>query len=157
MDIRTLSGLGRPLDFAYPTNRWIAGITVVVFLAAWGLIGVGTEQWAAASADALRLALAVFLAWAVCRELDPDRDRSALAAAVLCAAALSILPLAAGAQEAWSPGIAECFVLLLALRVLNRTTGAPATLADAAGLLALGVWLAVAGPGWLYLAGARSR
>jgi hypothetical protein len=152
MDIRSLSGIGRPLDFGHATNRWIVGGSAAVLVTAGLVLGIASEQWVASWSDALRLALAVFLAWAICRELDPDHEMAALGAAGLCAAALAM-----GLSLTWPtplplPGIAECFALLLAMRVVNRTTGAPATLADALAVLGLGIWLADAGSDWVYLA-----
>ena len=146
MNLRRVSGIARPLDFGYPSNRWIAAVAVGVLAAAWLLRGLLTEAWLAAGADAGLAALAVFLAWALCRELDPDLVAAALVAAGLCALALG----AAALLRLGPPALAPLFAVLLAMRVLNRTTGVPATPADVVGLLGLAVWLALRGD-WLYL------
>ena len=146
MDLRRVSGIARPLDFGYPSNRWIAAIAVAVLAAAWLLRGLATGAWLAAGADAGLAALAVFLAWALCRELDPDLDAAALVAAALCALALG----AAALLRLGPPAFAPLFVVLLAMRVLNRATGVAATPVDVLALLGLAVWLALRGD-WLYV------
>lgn len=145
IQVRRLSGVARPLDFGYPSNRWIAVVAAATFVAVllWqGLVGGegAVDGLLAAAATAARTALAVFLAWAFCRELDPDRPRAAMASALLALGGLAIVGL---------PSIAACFLVLLAIRVLNRTTGVPATVLDAVVLLGLGVWLGL-DRGWPY-------
>ncbi len=77
---------------------------------------------------------AAFFAWALSRELDPDHDYSAFVGAALTIAAVVIV------EDV--PELLPLFWLLLASRVLNRTTGLPSTLLDTATLLILGAWLA---------------
>lgn len=82
--------------------------------------------------------LAVFLAWALSRELDPDYDLSAFVAAALTTAGIFFCGL---------PDFGGLFWLLLAVRVVNRTTGLPATIFDSIAVLGLGVWLSLRGNG----------
>lgn len=95
---------------------------VLASLACWGLSGAS-------------LGLSVFLAWALTRELDPDHPGSALVAAVLAG------------LGGYSTGL---FVLLLAMRLVNRSPGTPARLLDSLLILALAwarpqaAWLAAA-------------
>lgn len=142
MGLRRFSGVARPLELDYPTNRWIGVVALAVLVGAWVVRGVASGDWLAAAAWAGLAALAVFLAWALCRELDPDREQIAFLAAGLALIGLAVTGL---------PSIGALFVMLLATRVLNRTTGVAATPLDALGLLALALWLASEG-GWLYLA-----
>lgn len=142
MDLRTVSGLARPLDFSFTTNRWIAAIAAAVLLGATILRGLLTGAWPAAAGWGALAALSVFLAWALGRELDPDHDPAAFVAVALSLVGIVAMGL---------PDIAALFVVLLAVRVLNRTTGVPATLVDGLGLLGLGLWLA-SGGAWLGLA-----
>ena len=107
------SGLGRPIDPRYPSNRFAmvaaaaaATIAGLVVLVDGGEVG-DAAGWAA------RAGIAVFLAWAIARELDPDDSTSA---AVATPAAL--LALLAG-----PPNLAAGFAVLLAVRVVVRTTG----------------------------------
>ena len=74
----------------------------------------------------------VFLAWALCRELDPDHDLSAFFAAGLSLLGLFILG---------HPSLSLLFWLLLLLRIVNRTTGLQATWLDSFALLGIGGWL----------------
>jgi len=74
----------------------------------------------------------VFLAWALCRELDPDNDLSAFVAAGLSLLGLFILG---------HPSLSLLFWLLLLLRIVNRTTGLQATWLDSFALLGIGGWL----------------
>jgi hypothetical protein len=143
--LRELSGVARPLDFGYPSNLWIATVAAATFAVVllWqGLADSGGTDpgWAGAAAAGARAGLAVFLAWAICRELDPDRAGAALVAALLAIGGLAALEL---------PNITACVVVLLAVRVLTRTSGVPATLPDAALLIGLGVWVGL-DDGWVY-------
>jgi hypothetical protein len=74
----------------------------------------------------------VFLAWALCRELDPDHDMSAFVAAGLAVIGLFFFGLA---------NLGRLFWLLLAVRVVNRTTGLPATIVDSLAVIGLSGWL----------------
>lgn len=137
MQLRQISGIARPIEPGYPTNRWIGVLTLVVLITAGVGRAFAVPGWPAAAGWGVFAALAFFLAWALARELDPDGELAAFIAAgftlpVIAAAALRWLPL---------PDLAALFLVLLALRVVNRTTGVPATLPDVLGLLALGLWL----------------
>ncbi|MFN8608125.1 MAG: hypothetical protein U0931_11380 [Vulcanimicrobiota bacterium] len=81
------------------------------------------------------LGLSVFLAWALTRELDPDHPASAVLAAGLAG------------LGGYSSGL---FVLLLALRLVNRSPGTPARLLDS--LLVLGLAWARPQAAWLVAA-----
>lgn len=135
-----VTAIGRPIDPRYPTNLAIAIGAVVV--AAGGTIvqRLSGERWAQSALWGLGAGLAVFLAWALCRELDPDNDLSAFVAAGLALVGLWLGGL---------PGFGELFWLLLITRIVNRTTGLPATVLDALGVLGLGGWLTFQGK-WGY-------
>ena len=141
MDLRQVSGLARPVDVHYATNRWIAGIALAVLAVAWVWRGIATGGWLAAGGWAALAAIAVFLAWALARELDPDRELAAFVAPGFMLPGL----LLGGAGWIGLPDLAASFLLLLAVRVLNRTTGMAATLPDGLGVLGLGLWLAFEG------------
>jgi len=140
MQMRTVTGIGRPLDPNYPTNRIIVIVALTV-----GLLGAIVQTVTGASLVAGALwgggaAVTVFLAWALCRELDPDRDLSAFVAAAFATAGVFL----------WGqPDLVACFWLLLAVRTVNRTTGVKATVFDALGLLGLGALLTFQG-NWGY-------
>jgi hypothetical protein len=128
-----LSCLARPVDLRYRTNQIILALSL--------LVGAGWGAWNWAAGDDLRVAalfgaqagLAVFLSWAISRELDPDHDRSAFLAAGL---ALVVIPLLTSLR--WLP----LLWVLVMLRVVNRTSGRMPTWIDT--LVLLGLGLAVA-------------
>ncbi|UHD17932.1 hypothetical protein [Thiocapsa bogorovii] len=137
MNLRQISGIARPIEPGYPTNRWIAVLTLLVLIAGgvWRLLD--GDGWLTASGWSASAAVSFFLAWALARELDPDRELAAFVAAgftlpALAAAGLGWLPL---------PDLAALFLVLLAMRVMNRSTGVAATVPDTVGLLGLGLWL----------------
>lgn len=136
MEMRNFTSIGRPIDPNYPTNRAIA---MLVALAAFGgtilklAMGVALFQsvlWG------LSAGLAVFLTWAICRELDPDYDLSAFVAVGFAIIALVLWDL---------PDASLLFWLLLSVRIVNRTTGLPATFFDSLGVLTFGSWLSFQG------------
>ena len=127
-----LSTIGRAVDPDYPTNRLILILTAVGAAAglSWGLF----TGWSVIEAALLgvRSGLALFLSWALTRELDPDREWAAFAAVGFTGLGLLILG---------APDLGVVFWALLLLRVVNHTTGLSATLLDTLGLVGLGVWL----------------
>lgn len=136
--VSRFSGIARPLDSKYVSNR------IVVYLSLGCLILGSGMQWlqgrgaAAALFWGLRLAAAVFLAWALTRELDPDRHPPALAAAGL---SLTVV---------WLWGLPELMLLfwmLIGIRILNRTTGLKPKMFDIVFYAGLGMWLAYKGHG----------
>jgi len=105
---------------------WVASLLV--------LIGAGLAH---GPASGLRGALAVFLAWAITRELAPRRALAA-AAAPVAAVAFAI------------PGdtdLLACFGVLLVARIAARSVGDPPTWLDLAALLGLSWWLALRAEG----------
>lgn len=131
--------LGRPVDPRHPTN-----LALLIVLAAV-LAGVVIVRLTAGAAlldglyGSLRATLAVFLAWALAREIDPDHPLSAFVATALALPAALLLPPAV---------LLLSFLLLLPLRTVNRTVGLPARPADAAVTLGL-VWFVWQGYLWV--------
>jgi len=141
-DLARWTSIGRPIDPAWPTNRAIAvlsglvvlGTAAIELLAGRGETGLGTSI-----VDGVLAGLAVFLAWALARELDPDRDHAAFAAALIAL----VLALWLG-----PPRFGPLVLLLLSLRIVNRTVGPPARPLDTLAILALAAWVAWSG-GWI--------
>lgn len=109
----------RSLDPAYPTN-----LAIVLW------VGLAWWLWGSSSG------LAIFFAWALTRELDPDRPLSALLAALLA--------------TLWGGYSSGLFLLLLGMRFVSRTPGVPARPLDSLLLLGLAwtrpnvAWIAAA-------------
>ena len=129
-----LSSIGRALDLTYPTNRAIAVVTLLVTVG--GLVWQSSAgvPWFASATWGVQAGLTVFLAWAVCRELDPDHPVAAFPAAGL--ALVAVL--------SWGlPKLTAVLWLVILVRVVNHSTGLPAGLLDALGLVGLAGWLSV--------------
>lgn len=127
--------LGRALDFRLGSNRF-------AFLAP---LGAGLVAYVLDTRDLRRAAaaaLATFAAWAIARELDPDRPRSASVAALLAVPATVLFGV---------PAPAALFVALVTTRILARSTGLAPKTTDLA-VVTLGS-IAVADTPWGWAAG----
>lgn len=140
MKVSKITSIGRPVDFNYPTNRTIALLALAVVAGGALVQFLRGVAWGESALWGLQAGLSVFLAWALCREFDPDHALSAFVAAGLSLVSLFLWEL---------PRLGVLFWLLLVMRVVNRTTGLPAGLLDALGVLGLGGWLALQG-NWGY-------
>lgn len=132
MKMIDITTIGRPIDPAYPTNRAIAALSLLVTVVASGARIFAGARILEGGLWGLSAGLTVFLAWALARELDPDEDLAAFVAA-----GLSIV----GLLVAGLPSLLLAFWLLVALRTVNRTVGLPARPLDSIALLGLGSWL----------------
>ncbi|BAC89758.1 hypothetical protein [Gloeobacter violaceus] len=142
MKLSDLTAIGRPVDPSYPTNRTIAliaGITAVGGSVIQLFLGA---PWLQSALWGFTAGISVFLAWAIARELDPDRDLSAFVAAGLAIVGTGIWGL---------PNLGILLWLMLVVRVVNRTTGLSVKWSDSLAVLALGGWLAFQG-NWAYAA-----
>ena len=134
LDTEKRSGIGRPLDPNYPTNRAIVAVAVLV-----GLVGGAVQLFITDSGllDSLvwsvEAAGGVFLAWALSRELDPDNEMSAFVSAGLWILSLAVIN---------APGLLALLWFLWSLRIVNRTSGLAAKPLDSVLFLTLGSWLA---------------
>jgi hypothetical protein len=136
MKMTDITAIGRPIDPDYPTNRAIAIVTLMAMVVGALWKGLSGTAWGASVMWGVQAGLTVFLAWAFCRELDPDHPMAAFVAVAL------ILP----AIYLWNlPQLGVIFWLLIVVRVVNRIAGPPAGLLDALGLLGLGGWLSLQG------------
>jgi hypothetical protein len=140
MNPHNLTSIGRPIDPEYPTNRAIALMTLIVAVGGAVWQGVFGRAWLASALWGVRAGLAVFLAWALCRELDPDHPTAAFPAAGLALLAVFLWDL---------PQLGVIFWMLILVRVVNRSTGLPAGVLDSLGLLGLAGWLSLQG-NWSY-------
>lgn len=134
-----LTTIARPIDPMYPTNRAIIILTLLVSTGVAGSSLYMGETLFSAIFKGFIAGIAIFFAWAISRELDPDSEYAAFLPALICILLLLI------AQE---PGFLTSLFVLLLLRVVNRTTGQPAGVLDSAALLIIAIWL-VSGGFWL--------
>jgi hypothetical protein len=132
------TGLGRPIDLRYPSNRFIVAVALISSAVAY----------ASADGTALGAAIAVggsaFFGWAIAREIDPDRTLSAAIAGPASAA----LGWWAHTQET-AVSLGTLYLLLVAVRVVIRTTGTPPTRLDLGLHLAIVAWLSAGPHAWL--------
>jgi hypothetical protein len=135
-----LTACTRPIDPHYATNRAIVLLLMGVTLAGMALQSVRGQGWSVSIPWGLGSGLAVFLAWALARELDPDHDLAAFVAAGL------VLPSIVG----WGlPELLPLFWALVLVRIVNRSPGLEARILDSLLLLSLGSWLTWQA-GWIY-------
>ncbi len=139
--MRLDTALGRPILWSYPSNRFavIGSAVGTVLLVIIRLIGrrpvtVGNVVGAFA---------ALFLAWAVARELDPDENLSASIALVLAFVAL----LQFGFASAWLVG-----GVLLGTRLIVGTVGVSVRWGDAGVLALLAAYVGYRYASWIVIA-----
>lgn len=138
MDIRRFTHIGRPVDPAWPTNRAIAVITLVVGVISGIVLVLSSDLGVLdAAATAFKTAAAVFLAWALTRELDPDHQIPAFVATGLALLGIAI--------TGTTPPLLPMFWLLLLLRVVNRTTGRAPRASDVLLVAVLGALVTATG------------
>lgn len=124
MNVEQLTSLSRAVDPRYPSNRLML---VGAGLAGLG-VGVAILFGADLKAGALPVAVAVFLAWAMARELDPDHPKSAaLAMPVSLVLVLVVGPAA----------LLVTFGVLLGVRLAAGTVGTPLRLLDSVAVIGL--------------------
>jgi hypothetical protein len=132
MRMSDLTAVGRVLHPRYATHRALAALTLLAGVAGGafhlfsGVALLESALWGVGAG------FAVYFAWALGRELDPDHDLSAFVGVGLMLVGLPLFGL---------PSLMVLFWLLVALRVLNRTVGLPARPLDSLGVLILGGWL----------------
>jgi hypothetical protein len=131
------SALGRPLDPRYLSNV-VAAIGALATGIAFFLIAAVTDEPVAASP--VGAAGAVFLAWAIAREIDPDRNQSAYLA----------MPIAFIASLFLAPSLLLGFGILVGTRLVSGTVGLRLKRFDLIALVGIG---ALMGLGWASLAG----
>jgi hypothetical protein len=131
-----MTGIGRPLDFNYLTNRAAFFMTIAVVFSGTGYRMIGTGVGIQAVLWGLGAGTTIFFAWALGRELDPDNNPSAFIAAGLTLIGIFF----------WGiPNLGMLLWLLIAVRIVNRTTGLAPTFLDLVVFIGLGVWLSYRG------------
>ena len=132
MTVKYSSGIGRPLNFKYPTNRAI--IYIVLSSLILGILAklVADESFKASIVWALRFSAVLFLTWAIAREFDPDSNTSAFISIIFILIAILLFKL---------PALLPLFWLLLITRILNRITGITPKPLDLTGVIILAIFI----------------
>ncbi len=127
------TGIGRPIDPSYPSNRFVLVATLVAggIGSIWEVVAAGSFGLGAFFGAGIRAGGTVFIAWAIAREIDPDRQTAAVVA----------VPIALLALLAGPPWLATIAAVMLAGRVAIRTTGVPPTRIDLLVLVGLAAYL----------------
>ena len=126
--IYRVTSIARPVDPAYPTNRTLLVLLPLLALVSAGLASATDQPPLAAAINAL---LTGFVAWALTRELAPDDEAAAFVALGLAFAA----HLGTGTN-----GVLLPFLALVLVRIVNRSTGLPARVADTVAVLGFALW-----------------
>jgi hypothetical protein len=136
IDLSAHTGLGRHIDPRIPSNFFalVGSIAAGAIVLIAGIVREGTPELLAPATTAV----AVFLAWAIARELDPDRNLSAAIALVV--AGLGVM------LGAPAPGAAA--VVLLMARILAGTVGGSLRAADRAVLVAVAAYAGTRPEAW---------
>lgn len=125
------------IDPRLQSNLTALGISVVGGMAALATRLVDDAGVLRSFADAFGAGVAVFLAWAIARELDPDNDSSALLA-----------ELATFALWFWAPSSPGLLLaVLIAARVTVRSTGRAPSTGDLIFVVLLGTYVATSEAG----------
>lgn len=127
------TGIARPVDPAYPTNRAVLVLLPLIALLSAGSAWLGLSALVSPAAAALSGTLVAFATWALTRELAPDDEPAAFISMLI-----GVLVLLGVGPATVLPSFATLFLV----RIANRTTGRPATIADTVMVLGLSVWVA---------------
>lgn len=136
MNLSTHTGLGRHLDIRLPSNLFVVAGSVIA-----GAVALGIPLLRDGEFDlfgAATIGIAVFVAWAIGRELDPDHNLSAGVALVLAGLGALLGPQAPGAAA----------VILLATRLLSGTVGMALKPADLVVLVFVGGYAGTRPEAW---------
>lgn len=126
------TALGRPISVVYLTNKIIVILFFVALIFTLGLFTYRGEPFTAALISALSSAGAIFLAWAVGRELDPANDWSAFVALPVIYFVFFIVG---------QPSLLTLVFTILCCRLLNRVSGLQPLKSDALLIFVMGIFL----------------
>ncbi len=133
MNIYELSGIARPIDFKYPTNKLIAILSGLAIIGGLVLGLVHSLVVGKALLLGLQFAATVFLAWAFAREVDPHQPWSAFVVVAI---------VAMGFVWGIRPDLLIIAVSMGAARILICSCGRQPVIPDALIVLGGAAWLA---------------
>jgi hypothetical protein len=128
--LQRATGLYRKVDLTYPSNR----LAVIVSIMAATLVAIVTRDLPLA----ILCGATTFSAWALGRELDPDRPRTANLSTITVALVLGVVALAGLLiLKDVLLGVMITGSMMVTARLMTRSTGLAATALDAAALFAV--------------------
>ncbi len=132
MNLHQYTGIGRPIDFRYPTNKAIAVLSAVALVGGVVMGAVQGLVFGKILLLGLYFAVTVFLAWAFTREVDPHHPYSAFATVALVAGAF-----------VWGirPDLLSIAVMMGTARMLIGSCGRRASLLDMGMIAGGAAWL----------------
>ena len=134
-----ITRLGRPFDLCKTSNRiGLFGPVLVAFGSLGWDIAAGNPP---GMLEAARVSIAAFLAWAIARELDPDRPNTATVSMVLAGLG--------GVVGPWEVALLISAAALLGLRVLSGTVGGDLKPLDLVVLVGLATFAGTRIDGWV--------
>ncbi len=132
MNIYEFSGIARPIDFKYPTNKLIAILSAMALVGGFILGLVHGLVLGKSVLLGLQFAATVFLTWAFAREIDPQEPYSAFVAVGI----ISI-----GFVWGIRPDLLSIAVVMGAARILICSCGRQPVIPDALIILGGAAWL----------------
>jgi len=139
LGIVRVSKVVRTVNLRVPSNRFVAAASAAGFLAVLAREIAGGTPYINAGRAGMQIALSIFLAWAVARELDPDSTSSAGLAAFAGAAIYFM-----GEAGMWSVA-----ALLFAVRITLRSSGSAPNVFDLIWLPGIAALSAQSPGGWI--------
>ncbi len=138
--MQRMTGLARMVDPTVPGNRnaIIGGVLALVGYIVVALLGETSSE--DAFIDGGLFALGVFLAWALAREIDPDRQHSGTLAMVGAALSMAVMGI---------PSLLALAGVMLGARILLGSTGLSLTYGDALSLAGVAGLAAFFTQAWL--------
>jgi hypothetical protein len=133
MNIYEFSGIARPIDFKYPTNKLITILSAMALVGGFILGFVHGLVLGKSVLLGLQFAATVFLTWAFAREIDPHEPYSAFVAVGI----VSI-----GFVWGIRPDLLSIMVVMGAARILICSCGRQPVIPDALIILGGAAWLA---------------
>ena len=141
--ISEMTALGRPLDPTYRTNQIIMIVLPVAAIVGFVASLLAAQPLVDALASGVLMAVAVFSAWAVSREIDHDHPKSAFVAAGIVAGVMLFYGLP-------DLDILIVFGAMMFARTVSRIVGPPARFFDTVTMLGLVALMGITG-NWLGL------
>lgn len=139
--IQSFTHIGRPIDPRYPTNLAIAIIIAITTVSMFIFQLLSGTNLFLSTTQAIVAALTIFLVWAFAREIDPEEQLSAFMPVLLMLIVLFTLDV--------EYNLIALFYLMSLARIVNRSIGLAATLADSI-IMLIFTGLVAYLSGWIY-------